>query len=243
MAILGILATAQTIVIVSGGLDISVGAVVGPIDRWCIALGVQADRQSPALGIGCSDCSVRRRSPEPSPTALIVTYGPGQCRHRNARHHGGIPRRRLHHVGRAALSASFTELVPPHRQRCRWLGLQITIRDPDAPGRGRLRVRADALNTTVIGRNIYAIGGNPTRLPAWPALNNHVAIRSGSTCSRGVAAAGIGGLLLAARTGSGQPISGSDRASNCRRSRPRFLGGCALHGRQGHHHRRACSAC
>src|ERR1700761_4802395 len=38
MAILGVLATAQTIVIVSGGLDISVGAVVG-LSTVCIALG------------------------------------------------------------------------------------------------------------------------------------------------------------------------------------------------------------
>ena len=39
IAILGILATAQTIVIISGGLDISVGAVVG-MSTVCIALAV-----------------------------------------------------------------------------------------------------------------------------------------------------------------------------------------------------------
>ena len=39
IAILGILATAQTIVIISGGLDISVGAVVG-LSTVCIALAV-----------------------------------------------------------------------------------------------------------------------------------------------------------------------------------------------------------
>src|SRR5438270_557554 len=49
MAILGILATAQTIVIVSGGLDISVGAVVG-LSTVGIALGVQ-QTGSAALGI------------------------------------------------------------------------------------------------------------------------------------------------------------------------------------------------
>jgi L-arabinose transport system permease protein len=49
MAILGILASAQTIVIVSGGLDISVGAVVG-LSTVCIALGVQ-QTGSPTLGI------------------------------------------------------------------------------------------------------------------------------------------------------------------------------------------------
>src|SRR5579872_6988705 len=39
IAMLGILATAQTIVIISGGLDISVGAVVG-MSTVCIALAV-----------------------------------------------------------------------------------------------------------------------------------------------------------------------------------------------------------
>ena len=49
IAILGILATAQTIVIISGGLDISVGAVVG-LSTVCIALAV-GWTGSPALSI------------------------------------------------------------------------------------------------------------------------------------------------------------------------------------------------
>src|SRR5579883_1968044 len=49
IAILGVLATAQTIVIVSGGLDISVGAVVG-MSTVCIALAV-GWTGSPALSI------------------------------------------------------------------------------------------------------------------------------------------------------------------------------------------------
>src|SRR5580698_6087358 len=49
IAILGVLAAAQTIVIVSGGLDISVGAVVG-LSTVCIALAV-GWTGSPALSI------------------------------------------------------------------------------------------------------------------------------------------------------------------------------------------------
>ena len=49
IAILGILATAQTIVIISGGLDISVGAVLG-LSTVCIALAV-GWTGSPALSI------------------------------------------------------------------------------------------------------------------------------------------------------------------------------------------------
>ena len=48
IAILGVLATAQTIVIVSGGLDISVGAVVG-LSTVSIALAV-GWTGSPTLG-------------------------------------------------------------------------------------------------------------------------------------------------------------------------------------------------
>ena len=43
IAILGVLATAQTIVIISGGLDISVGSVVG-MSTVCIATGGGLDR-------------------------------------------------------------------------------------------------------------------------------------------------------------------------------------------------------
>jgi len=57
---LGILATAQTIVIISGGLDISVGAVVG-LTTVCIALAVRWT-DSPSLSI----CSASSSRPSPA---------------------------------------------------------------------------------------------------------------------------------------------------------------------------------
>ena len=60
---------------------------------------------------------------------------------------------------------------------------------------------------TVTGRNIYAIGGNPVvaRLAGLDVRAYQIGIYalSGAT-------AGLAGMLLAARTGSGQPISGSE---------------------------------
>ena len=63
IAILGILAMAQTMVIVSGGLDISVGAIVG-LSTMCVALAVRVDRP-PTIGI-LFGVAVRRRWPDSS---------------------------------------------------------------------------------------------------------------------------------------------------------------------------------
>ena len=85
------------------------------------------------------------------------------------------------------------------------------------------------LNTIVVGRNIYAFGGNPT-----------VARFSGITINRyqigiyimsGVAA-GLAGLLLASRTVSGQPASGS-QGLELEAITAAILGGCALQGGKG----------
>ena len=65
ITILGILAMAQTVVIVSGGLDISVGSIVG-LATMVVAITMQATG-SAALGIGAA-LWVRRRWPG-SPTA------------------------------------------------------------------------------------------------------------------------------------------------------------------------------
>ena len=82
---------------------------------------------------------------------------------------------------------------------------------------------------TVAGRNIYAIGGNPV-VARLAGLNNRayqigVYILSGAT-------AGLAGMLLAARTGSGQPVSGSD-GLELQAITAAVLGGCALTGGKG----------
>jgi ribose transport system permease protein/L-arabinose transport system permease protein len=82
---------------------------------------------------------------------------------------------------------------------------------------------------TVVGRNIYAIGGNP--VAARLAGLNNTSYQIGVYILSG-AAAGLGGLLLAARTGSGQPISGSD-GLELQAITAAVLGGCALTGGKG----------
>jgi L-arabinose transport system permease protein len=82
---------------------------------------------------------------------------------------------------------------------------------------------------TLAGRNIYAIGGNPV-VARLAGLNNRgyqigVYILSGAT-------AGLAGMLLAARTGSGQPVSGSD-GLELQAITAAVLGGCALTGGKG----------
>jgi ribose/xylose/arabinose/galactoside ABC-type transport system permease subunit len=85
----------------------------------------------------------------------------------------------------------------------RFLGVQITIWILLAV----VAVFFVVMRYTVAGRNIYAIGGNP--LVARLAGLNNRAYQIGVYMLSG-ATAGLAGMLLAARTGSGQPVSGSD---------------------------------
>ena len=85
------------------------------------------------------------------------------------------------------------------------------------------------MHRSIVGRNYYAIGGNPVvaRLSGLDIPRYRVAIYVIS----GVMA-GVGGILLAARTGSGQPISGSD-GLELEAITAAFLGGCAMQGGRG----------
>lgn len=85
------------------------------------------------------------------------------------------------------------------------------------------------LKYTDIGRNIFAIGGNDTaaRL-AGISLNKYLIAVYGLT---GMVAA-LAGILLTARTGSGQPVSGSE-GLELQSITAAALGGCALTGGKG----------
>ncbi|TPW30346.1 ABC transporter permease [Pararhizobium mangrovi] len=85
------------------------------------------------------------------------------------------------------------------------------------------------LHYTDIGRNIYAVGGNAVaaRL-AGIALNRYVL---GVYVLVGVVAA-LAGILLTARTGSGQPTSGS-QGLELQSITAAALGGCSLQGGRG----------
>ncbi|WP_329564462.1 ABC transporter permease [Kitasatospora sp. NBC_01266] len=85
------------------------------------------------------------------------------------------------------------------------------------------------LKYTDVGRNIYAIGGNDTaaRL-AGININKYLIAVYGLL---GLVAA-VAGILLTARTGSGQPVSGSE-GLELQSITAAALGGCALRGGKG----------
>jgi ribose transport system permease protein/L-arabinose transport system permease protein len=218
IAILGILATAQTIVIVSGGLDISVGAVVG-MSTVCIALAV-GWTGSPAMSILFG---VTVGAAAGAVNGLIITIG------------------RINAViatlGTMAVFRGVAFIISN--------GQSISIFDPAFRfiGDGKVIgvpvtilvllvvvvVFFVLMRYTIIGRNIYAIGGNP--LVARLAGLNVRAYQIGIYTLSG-ATAGLAGMLLAARTGSGQPISGSD-GLELEAITAAVLGGCALTGGKG----------
>jgi L-arabinose transport system permease protein len=218
MAILGILATAQTIVIVSGGLDISVGAVVG-LSTVCIALGVQ-QTGSPALGIlfglvvgGLAGVV----------NGLIVTIGRVNAVIATLGTMAAF--RGVAFIISDGQSISIFHPLFRLIGSGRWLGLQITVEILIVV----VAIFFVLMRYTIIGRNIYAIGGNPVVARLAGLSNTRYQI--GVYVLSGVAA-GLGGLLLAARTGSGQPISGSD-GLELQAITAAVLGGCALTGGKG----------
>ena len=218
IAILGVLATAQTIVIVSGGLDISVGAVVG-LSTVCIALGVEWTH-SPALAIlfgiavGAAAGLVN---------SLIITVGGVNAVIATLGTMAAF--RGVAFIVSDGQSISIFNPVFRVIGAGRLLGLQITI---------EVLILVVAafyvlMRYTIAGRNIYAIGGNPVvaRLAGLNVRGYQIGVYILSG-----AAAGLAGMLLAARTGSGQPISGSD-GLELQAITAAVLGGCALTGGKG----------
>jgi L-arabinose transport system permease protein len=218
IAILGILATAQTIVIISGGLDISVGAIVG-MSTVAIALAV-GWTGSPVLSILFG---VAVGAAAGIANGLIITVG------------------RINAViatlGTMAVFRGVAFIISN--------GQSISIFDPAFRfiGDGKMfgvpvtisvlvmvvAIFFVLMQYTITGRNIYAIGGNP--VVARLAGLNVRAYQIGIYMLSG-ATAGLAGMLLAARTGSGQPISGSE-GLELEAITAAVLGGCALTGGKG----------
>ncbi|MEV6137964.1 ABC transporter permease [Nocardia sp. NPDC051990] len=85
------------------------------------------------------------------------------------------------------------------------------------------------LKYTDIGRNIYAIGGNDTAARL-SGININKYLIAVFVLAGAVAA--IAGIILTARTGSGQPVSGSE-GLELKAITAAALGGCALKGGKG----------
>lgn len=218
ITILGILAMAQTIVIVSGGLDISVGSIVG-LSTMVLAVAVQATG-SIAVGVLAGLAAGLFAG---AINGIAIVYGP--------------------------VNAVIATLGTMSAFR----GLAYIINNGNS-----IAIRGDALRTlgtgtmlglpfaiwllfavmvvfmiftqkTIVGRNIYAMGGNPTvaRLAGIPIRRYQIGIYAMS----GFAAA-IAGVVLAGRTMSGQPASGS-QGLELEAITAAILGGSALQGGKG----------
>ncbi|CDX23880.1 fused L-arabinose transporter subunits of ABC superfamily: membrane components [Mesorhizobium sp. ORS 3324] len=218
VTILGILAMAQTVVIVSGGLDISVGSIVG-LSTMVLAVAAQETGSIPAgilagLLAGLVAGVVN---------GLIIVYGPVNAV-----------------IATLGTMSAFRGLaylmnngnsIPITGDSLRTLGIGTLFGLPFAIWLLIAAMAAFIVFTreTVVGRNIYALGGNPTvaRLAGIPIRRYQISIYAMS----GFAAA-VAGLVLASRTMSGQPASGS-QGLELEAITAAILGGCALQGGKG----------
>jgi ribose transport system permease protein/L-arabinose transport system permease protein len=218
VAILGLIASAQTIVIISGAIDISVGSIVGV--AGVAAAMAMAATNVPAIGITSAvvvgtACGVVN--------GLLVTKG-----------------RVNPIIATLATMAIFRGLAYVLSN-----GRGIGIVNPDYNwiGSGRIAsipvavfvflivavILVFFMRSTDIGRNIYAIGGNPNAAKL-VGINVQryqagVYVLTGLVC-------GIAAVLLTARTTSGQPASGSE-GLELEAITAAFLGGCAMAGGRG----------
>lgn len=220
IAILGIVAFGETIVILLGGLDISVGSQAG-LASVVSAMVFTSTKSAllgilSALGIGIAAGLVN---------GVVIIYGRVNAVIATLATYAGY--RGVANLvsngrsqGYTGLDSTFVFLargkiagVPVLIWTFLWAGAIIYV----------------LLRYTDIGRNLYAIGGNATasRL-AGIRLNRYIVV---VYALMGLIAA-ISGVLLTARTGAGQPTSGS-QGLELQAITAAALGGCALQGGKG----------
>ncbi|MFF9342316.1 MULTISPECIES: ABC transporter permease [unclassified Streptomyces] len=219
--ITGLLAIVQTVVIICGGLDISVGSQVGvaSVVSAMVFTGTGSSAfvgMLAAVGAGVLVGVLN---------GLVIVYGrvnPTIATLAGLAAYKGLAQ--LLSDGRAQ-GYVLNDPVFVFLGRGKIAGLPVMV--------WILIVVAIAVHVmlkyTDIGRNLYAIGGNDTaaRL-AGISINKYlVAVYA----LIGVVAA-VAGILLTARTGSGQPVSGSE-GLELKAITAAALGGCALKGGKG----------
>lgn len=217
-SLLGIVAIAQTVVIISGGLDISVGSIAG-LASVSTAL-IVGTASSAVIGVAGGVI-----------VGLLAGLGNGL----------------IITVGRVNPVIATLATFSAYRGLAFIVtdGRAVGVRDAtfNALGSGRLGfipipvlflvgvaiAFAILLRVTDMGRNIYAMGANPTA--ARLAGINLDRYKLGIYAMSG-AAAGLAGVLLTARTTSGQPASGS-QGLELEAITAAILGGAALSGGRG----------
>ncbi|WP_327242139.1 ABC transporter permease [Streptomyces sp. NBC_01320] len=219
--ITGLLAVVQTVVIICGGLDISVGSQVGVASVVSAMAFTSAGSNAlvgmaASLGVGLLVGLLN---------GLVIVYGrvnPTIATLAGLAAYKGLAQ--LLSDGRAqGYVLNNDAFIFLGRGKIAGLPVMVWLLVIVAVSVHLL------LKYTDIGRNVYAIGGNDTaaRL-AGISINKYlVAVYA----LIGVAAA-VAGILLTARTGSGQPTSGSE-GLELKAITAAALGGCALKGGKG----------
>lgn len=218
VTILGVLAMSQTVVIVSGGLDVSVGSTVG-LATVATAMVAQATGSAAAAVVaGLAVGAVSGLA-----NGIIITYG---------RVNAVIATLGTMAIFRGvAFILSDGQSISIFDETFRFMGNGQVLGLPFPLW--ILVVTAILfqifLSQSIAGRNVYAIGGNPVvaRFSGINVNGYKVALYAMSGL-----VAGLGGIILAARTGSGQPISGS-QGLELEAITAAVLGGCALQGGRG----------
>ena len=220
VAIVGILAVVQTVVMLLGGLDISVGSAAGLTSVITAMVFTSASSATLGIVVGLAvGVGVGLLN------GLVIVYGRVNAVIATLATYAGL--RGLANLvsnGRAQ-GYTGTDSIFIFLARGSLLGIPILVWVLIVVA---LLVHL-MLGYTDIGRNIYAMGGNPTaaRL-AGININRYVL---GCYVLAGFVAA-IAGILLTARTGSGQPTSGS-QGLELQSITAAALGGVALQGGKG----------
>ncbi|MER8036067.1 ABC transporter permease [Streptomyces hydrogenans] len=221
VTITGLLAIVQTVVIICGGLDISVGSQAG-LASVVSAMAFTGAGSDPYLGMGAA-LAVGVLVGVVNGVAIV--YGrvnPTIATLAGLAAYKGVAQ--LVSDGRAQ-GYVLDDPVFVFLGRGKIAGLPVMIWILIAVA---IAVHV-MLRYTDIGRNLYAIGGNDTaaRLAGIDINKYLVAVYA----LIGVVAA-VAGILLTARTGSGQPVSGSE-GLELKAITAAALGGCALKGGKG----------
>ncbi|MFD8600351.1 ABC transporter permease [Kitasatospora sp. NPDC059646] len=219
--IAGLLAVVQTVVIICGGLDISVGSQAG-LASVVSAMVFTATGSGATAGIGAA-------------LALGAAVG---LLNGTVIVHGRVNPTIATLAGLAAYKGA-AQLVSDGRAQGYVLNDAVFVflsrgKIAGLPTMVWILILVAAavhvlLTYTDIGRNIYAIGGNPTAARL-AGINLNKYLIAAYALSGAVAA--LAGVLLTARTGSGQPVSGSE-GLELQSITAAALGGCALKGGKG----------
>lgn len=218
VSLVGLVAIVQTVVIISGGLDISVGSVAG-LASVCAALALQQG-DTALFGILAAIAAGLVAGAINGLIITVLQVNPVIATLATLSAFRGIALLFTNGSAVGVLNTTFNSIGS-----ARPLGLPFPIII--------LVVVATAIHImfryTTAGRNIYAIGGNP--IAARLSGINLNRYRLGVYVLSGLGAA-IAGIVLTARTHSGQPQSGS-QGLELEAVTAALLGGSALNGGKG----------